>query len=110
MQQITRILPTAFPDLATAMKANIKKYRRFGLNAKKQTEDADFDLWCSEILTIIPGLMKVSKFILGLSRDATFLKDTDALTRAMRTDKHLFSTAFTALYGEHHEQQTARNT
>jgi len=107
MQQITRILPTAFPDLAAAMKANIKKYRRFGLNGKKQIEEADFDLWCSEILTIIPGLMKLSKFILGLSRDAAFLKDTDALTRAMRTDKHLFSTAFAALYGEHHEQQTA---
>ena len=107
MQQITRILPTAFPELAAAMKANIKKYRRFGLNSKKQIEAADFDLWCNEILIIIPGLMKLSKFILGLSRDAAFLKDTDAMTRAMRTDKHLFSTAFTALYGEHHEQQTA---
>ena len=107
MQQITLILPTAFPELAAAMKANVKKYRRFGLNNKKRIEEADFDPWCAEILTIIPGLMKLNKFILSLSQDAAFLKDTEALTRAMQTDKHLFSTAFTALYGEHHEQQTA---
>ena len=107
MQQITRILPTAFPELAAAMKANIKKYRRFGLNNKKQIEEADFDPWCAEILTIIPSLMKLNKFILSLSQDAAFLKDTEALTSAMQTDKHLFSTAFTALYGESHEQQTA---
>ena len=107
MQQITRILPTAFPELAVAMKANVKKYRRFGLNDKKQIEEADFDPWCAEILTIIPSLMKLNKFILSLSQDAAFLKDTEALTNAMQTDKHLFSTAFTALYGESHEQQTA---
>ena len=107
MQQINQILPTAFPELAAAMKANIKKYRRFGLNDKKHIEEADFDPWCTEILTIIPSLMKLNKFILSLSQDAAFLKDTEGLTSAMQTDKHLFSTAFMALYGESHEQQTA---
>ena len=99
-EKILKIIPKELPEIAKKMKVNFQKYRRIGINQRKSQDEDDFSLWCEEIITSVPKLIKISNFIKNVFESSLFTEKEDQLAQLAAEDKQIFFKSFNSLYGE----------
>ena len=99
-EKILKIIPEELPEIAKKMKDNFQKYRRIGINQRKSQDEDDFPLWCEEIITSVPKLIKISNFIKNVFESSLFTEEEEQLAQLAAEDKQIFFNSFNSLYGE----------